>query len=80
LTKFKTGDRIRIKNRGDGWDGLLCEVQKESWNEGFFLRALENPPIGWPGYGKDRRDIGSWGVRYYGEAEQPVDETEAFFV
>lgn len=77
--KFNPGDLVRIKNRGDGWDGVLCLVERPSWNEGCILKAIDRPPLSWM-LNNSTYAIGSWGYRYLEPATVAVDETEAFFV
>ena len=77
--KFNIGDLVRIKNRGEGWDGVLCRIDKQSWDKGYLLTAIDLPPKTWRRYNTSM-NIGPWGIGYLELATAEPDETEAFFV
>lgn len=79
---FKTGDKVKITNYNDSWDGTEALVTfippTDSWDDGYPYRLtlLTDTPIG---HKKAGEDAGRWSDKYLSRVSTPMDDAVASF-
>jgi hypothetical protein len=41
---FKPGDRVRVVNRNDHWDGLTGTIKKKEGSDGLYILDMDDYP------------------------------------